>query len=257
MLGLGAAGGLARIGTTRTEAEPSDPPDKAIIGRGSGEQKIVWSVDTDRPVASLTFDDGPDPDFTPAVLDILARYDVRATFMAMGHNALKNKAILRRMLAEGHEIGGHGWTHLNLTETSLAKTKSEIDLGTKLIEEAAGTRVQVFRPPYGRFDQATAEILSESQRDLVVWSVTRGDLGWKNPRTIAGHVIGKTGPGDIIDLHDGIGRGTFNKGTEIERRLRARRITELEALPRIVEGISARGIRLTTVSDLLAMRRQD
>ena len=218
----------------------------------SGLQRVVWSADTDEPVAALTFDDGPDPYFTPRILEVLSWYNVPATFMVMGYNAVRHPFLLREVVDAGHEIGGHGWAHLNLAKATPTEARTEIEYGTRMIEDRAGVPIRVFRPPYGRFGESTVRLLARARRDLVVWSVTRGELAWTDPQAVADHVVGALGPGDIVDLHDGIGRGTFNASSDYAARLRARRETELDALPRTLEGVRERGVRLERVSDLIA-----
>lgn len=218
----------------------------------TGMQRIIWSVDTKEPVAAVTFDDGPDPEFTPRILDLLDRFGVTATFMVMGHNAVTHPDLLRDIADAGHEIGGHGWRHLNLAETTAEETREEIEHGNRMIEARTGVSIRVFRPPYGRFGENAVRVLARSGRDLVVWSVTRGKMSWREPGQISSHVLGALGPGDIVDLHDGIGRATFNPRSESARRIRRRREDELTALPRILEGAKSKGLRLKSVSDLMA-----
>ncbi|HVL63543.1 MAG TPA: polysaccharide deacetylase family protein [Actinomycetota bacterium] len=256
LLGAGAAGGAGLV-ARRVAGDDVEPAGTRVTEdvepTARGQQRIIWSVDTPRPVAALTFDDGPDPEFTPRILDVLAEHDVRATFMVMTHNAIAHPRLLRRMVAEGHEVGGHGWNHLNLTELRYDQVYREVERGTRLVEDLAGVPIRVFRPPYGRFSQAAVQVLGQTERDLVVWSVTRGDLGWTEPRQIARHVLDETGPGDIIDLHDGIGRGTFNRDYKFAERLRRRREVELAALPRVLDGFRSNGLELATVSELLTV----
>lgn len=259
LFGIGTVSGVAGAGITRSrsDAEPAAAEvDAALELETSGLQRVVWSVDTDEPKVALTFDDGPDPEFTPRILDVLHRYGVKATFMAMGYNAVQHPDLLARVAAEGHEIGGHGWRHISLAQASVEQTVAEIERGNRAIEERAGVPVKVFRPPYGRFNEAAVRLLADSRRDLIIWSVTRGNLAWRQPERIAQHVVGSLGPGDIIDLHDGIGRGTFYRDGENAARLRRRRNVEIDALPGIVEGAQARGFSFETVSDLVAAWRK-
>lgn len=258
--GVGAAGSLAGGGLASTR-RPRDVPrprpreaaeDEFTTPASRGMQRIIWSVDTEEPVAAVTFDDGPDPEFTPRILDLLDRFGVSATFMVMGHNAVTHPDLLRDIADAGHEIGGHGWKHLNLAETTAEETREEIEHGNRMIEARTGVPIRVFRPPYGRFGENAVRVLARSRRDLVVWSVTRGMLSWRDPGQISSHVLGALGPGEIVDLHDGIGRATFNPRSASAQRIRRRREDELSALPRILEGAKASGLQLKTVSDLMA-----
>jgi len=258
--GAGAAGGLAggSLASMRRRDNPRPEPSRKaaesdlITPASTGTQRIIWSVDTEEPVAAVTFDDGPDPEFTPRILDLLNRFEAKATFMVMGYNAVTHPELLREIAEAGHEIGGHGWKHLNLTRTSAEETRREIQHGIRVIEERTGIPIRVFRPPYGRFGENAVRVLARSRPDLVVWSVTRGMLSWREPEYISSHILNALGPGDIVDLHDGIGRATFNRHSESGRRIRRRREDELSALPGILGGAKAKGLRLETVSDLMA-----
>ncbi|CAN5548979.1 hypothetical protein BH20ACT23_BH20ACT23_22570 [soil metagenome] len=225
--------------------------DEFATPTSTGMQRIIWSADTDEPVVAVTFDDGPDPEFTPRILDVLDRFGATATFMVMGHNAVTHPELLRDIVDAGHEVGGHGWRHLNLAEINTEETRKEIEHGNRMIEERTGVPIRVFRPPYGRFDESVVRVLGRARRDLVVWSVTRGMLSWRDPKQISSHVLGALGPGDIVDLHDGIGRATFNPRSESARRVRRRREDELSALPLILEGAKSSGLQLKTVTDLM------
>jgi peptidoglycan/xylan/chitin deacetylase (PgdA/CDA1 family) len=92
------------------------------------------------------------------------------------------------------------------------------------------------------------------RQDIVLWSVTRGEKRWRTPERVAQHVVGKVGRGDIIDVHDGIGRGTFVPASDLAAELMRRRQVEVEALPEIIERLPQRGIHLGTVSDLRSAR---
>jgi peptidoglycan-N-acetylglucosamine deacetylase len=262
VLGTAVGTGLAHSGGTSEDADRErdaarDDIDEEVARPTRGEQRIIWSVETESPVAALTFDDGPDPEFTPRILDILDRYGVKATFMMMGYNADVHPELVREVVAAGHEVGSHGWRHFNLAETTYAETRREIESGIRLVEERAGAQVRVFRPPYGRFGEAAVRLLGVKGFDLVLWSVTRGRLAWRAPEKVASHVVGALGPGHIVDLHDGIGRGTFNRGARFAERLRQRRHVEVAALPQILEGAAGRGAHFVTISDLIAQSTRD
>lgn len=259
LLGFGAGGfgsGVAwRSLGTSGRSEPRTKSDAGGLEPAStGQQRIIWSVETDSPLAALTFDDGPDPRFTPRILDALSAHSLKATFFALGHNAARHPALLREVVEAGHEVGSHGWRHLNLADASPDETRLEIVKGTEMVEHHAQVPVRAFRPPYGRFNEVAIRLLATRPEDMYVWSVTRGQLSWQDPRQVARYVASEAGSGDIVDLHDGIGRGTFNPGREFTRRLVARRGVEIDALPEILERASAAGLRFTTVSNLMKRR---
>lgn len=247
---------LADPDTERADADAEEGHDEGdeVEDPQSGLQRLIWSVRTDRPLAALTFDDGPHPELTPPILETLDRYGITATFMAMGYAAERHPHLMAEVVAAGHEVGHHTWRHKNLAAASVKDTRDEIDLGVRLVEQAAGQRVHLFRPPRGRLSEAAVRLVAKYRHDIVLWSVTRGPLGERSPHRVADHLVNSVNGGDIIDLHDGIGRGTFNRGEDFAAELMDRRLTEVDALPRFIEGLTARGIRLGTVSDLMAVR---
>lgn len=257
LIGLGAAGTAGSGAALRARNQQPEPRPAAekLVATSTGHQRVIWSVDTDSPAVALTFDDGPDPDFTPRILDVLDEHGVKATFFSLGYNAQRHPALLREVVAAGHEIGSHGWRHLNLAEISPAETRREIEHGTGLVEEQAQIPVNVFRPPYGRFNETAVRLLAERRQDMFVWSVTRGELTWTHADHIAAHISSETKRGDIINLHDGIGRGTFQRESDFASRLIERRSVEIEALPRIVGDVRAAGLKFATASELAAKAR--
>jgi peptidoglycan/xylan/chitin deacetylase (PgdA/CDA1 family) len=233
------------------------PAIEHVKGEGSGVQRIVWSVDTERPLCALTFDDGPDPEFTPRILEILEQQDVKASFLVMGYNASRHARLLKEIVRAGHDIGSHTWSHITLPTATPQEVRAEIERGTRVVENWAGAKVRFFRPPHGRLTEAAVRATADLGQDIVLWSVTRGELGLREPERVASHVAGTVRPGDIVDLHDGIGRGTFKPESEFAGRLRRRRAMEVEALPQILKGIRTKGLRLVTLSQLIAAWRPD
>lgn len=257
MAGAAVAGASASrwlLADPDTEPEEEDDDDEEVEDPRSGLQRLIWTVQTNQPVAALTFDDGPHPELTPPILEILDRYGIKATFMAMGYAAERHPHLMAEVVARGHEVGHHTWRHKNLALTTVNETRDEIDLGVRLVEEAAGVPIHLFRPPKGRLSEAAVRLVAKHRHDIVLWSVTRGPLDERSPGRVADHLVNNVNGGDIIDLHDGIGRGTFNEEGEFAAELMDRRLTEVYALPQFIEGLTARGVRLGTVSDLMAVR---
>lgn len=258
LIGAGAAGSAGTALTRRRDegrGTGEGPPPQELEAASTGQQRITWSVETAARIAALTFDDGPDPAFTPRILEILDSHRVTATFFALGYNAARHPGLLQEVVAAGHEIGSHGWRHLSLVGASPEEARREIEHGTRLVEDHAGVAVRSFRPPYGRFDEITLRILAQQPQDMYVWSVTRGPLAWKDPARIAAHLKQEVRPGDIVDLHDGIGRGTFDRTAAFAQKLVRRRSVEVDALPRVLEEAAESGLRFTTVSELVRKAR--
>jgi peptidoglycan/xylan/chitin deacetylase (PgdA/CDA1 family) len=219
--------------------------------RSLGQRRLVWSVPTTAPLAALTFDDGPDPELTPRILEILAEHGARATFNLMGWSATRYPELVRAVVAAGHELGNHTWTHLDLAGQPARQTRRQLDLGCQAIQAVAGVRPRWFRPPRGELTGAAVRAAAELGQDLLLWSVDRGPGGVGTPAAVADHLAQAVGPGDVIGLHDGVGRGTFHPQSSAAQRLRARRLVELAALPVALQRLKASGIRLVTASALV------
>lgn len=137
----------------------------------------LCEVATTRPVFHLTFDDGPHPEVTPAVLDVLAEDDVPATFFLLADPATRHPEIVREVLARGHEIGLHGRTHLRLSTAPWNAITDEISKAHAELEEVAGRPVKFFRPPYGAHGIRSLYVTRARGMKTVLWSVDTDD--WK------------------------------------------------------------------------------
>lgn len=259
--GMAVAGTAGTLGFLRRDddakkeevplADAAGPPDGARLGI----HRVVWSVETDRPVIAFTFDDGPDPDLTPRILEILDRYEVKATFFVVGYNAERRPDLLAEAVARGHEIGNHTWRHVDLTKQRSEEARRSIALGECAVYAAVGSTPRYFRPPRGQLTGTAMRYAAENANDIVLWSVGRGVRGAGDPRSVTDHVLGEIRPGDIVLLHDGIGRETFRTNLDGPGPLRLRRDVEVRALPAIIEGTLERGLRPVTVSALLDASR--
>ncbi len=140
-------------------------------------------------MVALTFDDGPDPELTPRILAMLDRYGVRATFNVMGYNAMRHSDLLRAVVAGGHELGNHTWTHQDLAFQSTTSIRRQLDCGRAAIQRAAGVRPRFFRPPRGELTGAAIRAAAELDHDILLWSVTRGPAGVGTPRAVAAGAV--------------------------------------------------------------------
>lgn len=155
----------------------------------------------EKGVLALTFDDGPS-EWTPRILDLLAEHRARATFFLLGDGIAAHKQILERALAEGHELGLHGWSHRHLTELSDAEIKDEMLETRAAIERATGAVASVWRPPYFEVDKRVRRALAGSDLVEASCSIAPEDYHWPAARTAA-FVIKRLCPGAVVDLHDG------------------------------------------------------
>lgn len=154
----------------------------------------------------LTFDDGPDSEWTPRVLDLLAAAGMRATFFVVGQLARATPALLRRAAAEGHAIGNHSWSHRHPWLLSSSAARREVRDGAAAIADILGRAPAHYRPPHGRLRRCALEEARESGQALVLWSVSAVDWGPLGFASRIGARLAKVNPGDIVLMHDG-GRG--------------------------------------------------
>jgi peptidoglycan/xylan/chitin deacetylase (PgdA/CDA1 family) len=150
----------------------------------------------------LTFDDGPDPRYTPHILDTLAEYDVRAMFFVCGEMAVDNQDLLARMADDGHVVGNHTWTHPLLTRLKRSQIRSEMKRTSDVIENAYGERPLWFRAPYGAWNRAAFQLGAEMGMEPLAWTVDT--LDWTTPgtRTIVDRVEDGAAPGVVVLSHD-------------------------------------------------------
>jgi peptidoglycan-N-acetylglucosamine deacetylase len=173
------AGQLGRAARERGDSALPDGP-----GRDLGWRRLIWSVPTSAPLVALTFDDGPDLEFTPRILALLRRYDVRATFNVMGYNAVRHRDLIQALTDTGHELGNHTWSHEDLAFQSAAATSRQLERGLAAIERTAGVRPRFFRPPRGELTGAAVQAAARLGHDVLLWSVTRGPAGVGTPAAV-------------------------------------------------------------------------
>ncbi|MFI9803041.1 polysaccharide deacetylase family protein [Streptomyces sp. NPDC052301] len=150
----------------------------------------------------LTFDDGPNPEYTPHILDTLAKYDVRAMFFVCGECVVENRELVARMAEEGHVVGNHTWTHPLLTTLDRKEIRSEMERTSDVIEDTYGERPQWFRAPYGAWNRAAFQLGAEMGMEPMAWTVDTTD--WETPGTdtIIDRVESGAAPGVVVLSHD-------------------------------------------------------
>jgi peptidoglycan-N-acetylglucosamine deacetylase len=194
------------------------------------------SVRTSRRIIALTFDDGPHPELTPRLLDILRQQGIRATFFVVGRNVDAHPEIARRIVAEGHEIANHTWSHPDLTKLGEQALRREVEDTSAAIERVTGRRATIMRPPYGAINQRTREVLTKDHNlDVVLWSVDPLDWRKPGPSVVTQRLVDGATPGGILLAHD------IQAGT-------------IEAMPETIAQLKAKGYAFATVSQLLALR---
>ncbi len=194
------------------------------INRAGGNRKYV----------ALTFDDGPGPD-TPAVLAELRKAKVPATFFVIGRNVQANPEGLRQVIADGHEVGVHTWNHPDLTTVKPAQQKAEVENTAGEILGVGGVASRLFRAPYGSVDPGVLKRAEDAKLLSVLWDVDTQDWMGPSAEQIAQAAVSGARPGSIILMHDGPGN----------------RASTVQAVPRIIKELRAKGFEFATVGDLV------
>ncbi|MEU7423057.1 polysaccharide deacetylase family protein [Streptomyces sp. NPDC040750] len=156
----------------------------------------------------LTFDDGPNPEYTPHILDTLEKYDVRAMFFVCGECVVDNRELLARMAEAGHVVGNHTWTHPLLTTLARKEIRSEMERTSDVIEDTYGERPQWFRAPYGAWNRAAFELGADMGMEPMAWTVDTTDWEVPGTDTIIDRVEGGAAPGVVVLSHDAGGDRT-------------------------------------------------
>ncbi len=195
---------------------------------------------TDR-LAALTFDDGPSRAYTPAILDILAAKNVKATFFLTGEMAAEHSDIARRIVDEGHEVGNHTYSHVNMIFLKAQALTDEIDRGHKAVLDATGVEPVLFRPPRGLFNDTVRQVLLTRGYRIILWSVSAADWSLLSAPVIAWRVRHYVRPGAVILFHDG-GALVNNAGGNRDK--------TVAVLPGLIDYLLAQGYTLVTAGEL-------
>lgn len=198
---------------------------------------VAWGPRGSRRVA-LTFDDVPDPRFTPQVLEILARYKVRATFFVVGQRAAKHPALVQRIAREGHIIGNHSYDHAVFSRISRYAFEKQIVRTDQIIRPLIGYSPKFVRPPYGEILPHQVEWLRSRGYIVVNWDSDSNDWKGLDSNTILINIKRTLQPGSIILQHAGGGEGQDLSGT-------------INALPRLIKLLRSKGYQIVTLPELL------
>ena len=211
-------------------APPTDPcRGNALPSVPAETVQQRFFVADDRPVVSLTFDDGPSSIYTPVILDVLAKHDVKATFFVLGRRVADHPEIVARIAAEGHDIGNHSWSHPSFRSLWKEHIRDEICRTDDAVEAAAGVRPALFRPPFGRYAESAVPLVGGLGHHFVLWSVDGSDWETEDEAVVAQTIVRKARAGSIILLHD-------------------REPVTARALPSIIAGLREKGLEIEKVS---------
>jgi peptidoglycan/xylan/chitin deacetylase (PgdA/CDA1 family) len=150
----------------------------------------------------LTFDDGPHPEATPAVLDVLRQHSIPATFFISGENIAGNEPLIRRIAAEGHSLGIHAYHHTRSLAFSASRTEEEIIKTRELLSVCTDRRIRLFRPPYGFFTSRTIRAARTLDCPIIMWSCLTGDFRNWSTEKIVGTALHRLNHGSILVFHD-------------------------------------------------------
>ncbi|MFI7498501.1 polysaccharide deacetylase family protein [Streptomyces sp. NPDC049687] len=183
-------------------------PPRAAHGRTPVRRQPLLKMSGRDRTMVLTFDDGPDPRYTPHILDTLREYDVRAMFFVCGEMAVDHQKLLGRMADEGHVVGNHTWSHPLLTTLTRRQIRSQMTRTSKVIENGYGERPRWFRAPYGAWNRAAFQLGAELGMEPLAWTID--SLDWTTPgtRTIVDRVENGAAPGVVVLSHDAGGDRT-------------------------------------------------
>jgi peptidoglycan/xylan/chitin deacetylase (PgdA/CDA1 family) len=202
---------------------------------------VFFRVRTNEKVVGMTFDDGPDPRWTPRVLELLAQHRARATFFLVGKSVLEHPDLVHAELSGGNEVADHTWDHPDLELLSPAQVNDEIERGADALRQVGAPSPKYFRPPKGFTDEAVGVIANAHRYRTVFWElclerfVDHTDVGGGVEAMLA-----RVRPGAILLAHDG---GIPNRGRT------------LQALPILLQGLRDRGYKIVDITQLLKARQ--
>lgn len=189
-----------------------------------------------RRAVALTFDDGPDPEVTPALLDVLRDANVRATFFVTGQQAAAHPGLIARMVSEGHQLGNHTWSHRCLPFCASRTVRAEINATDRAISDVTGTAPTWMRPPWGARAPWTLRELRALQKRVALWDVNSFDWRGESAEVIAARVLRNVRPGSVVLFHDRHPRGDQT----------------VAAVQRLIIELRARSLEMVTVEELLS-----
>ena len=206
----------------------------------AGSPVIITSGGSAKQAVALTFDDGPSPRYTPQIMALLKQYQARGTFFVLGGKVEKHPDLIQAMLAAGHEVGNHSYSHCRLLKTDRLARARELErtcLALDLLGCPKGSRLM--RPPYSESDQRLVSYVKNTDREMILWSVDSGDWRGLGAQAIAANVLTQVKNGSIIIFHDSDETGQADRNPTVA------------ALNIILPALRKAGYRLVTVSELL------
>jgi peptidoglycan-N-acetylglucosamine deacetylase len=205
--------------------------DREELMRGLKFHKFMRG-DAHKKRIAITFDDGPHPQYTPKLLEILREHNVKATFFLVGMMAKEYPGLVKAEIAAGHSVGNHTYYHVKLTQIPVGKVAAEIKACDEVIQHITGVSPHLFRPPGGDYNRQVAEVSEAMGYTMVLWTDDPGDYASPGAHTIKVRTLVKVANGGIILLHDGV-QQTVN------------------VLPQILDLLEKRGYEMVTIDELM------
>ena len=221
--------------TTPAPTSATPAPSTATPGP-TGTPKITYSqCHVDGQYIAMTFDDGPSAQNTPRLLDMLKQRKIHATFFMVGQCVVEFPDIVKRIVAEGHEVGNHSWSHPQLNKMSDASVHDQLQKTQDAIVQACGVAPKIMRPPYGAFTaRQRAWANGTWGYKIILWDVDPLDWKIRNSDHVKAEILKQTQSGSITLSHD------IHK-------------TTVDAMPATLDALAAKGFKFVTVSELIAM----
>ncbi|RYG72284.1 DUF3298 domain-containing protein [Lentibacillus lipolyticus] len=209
-------------------------PEKDTQDKEETDHPNESALHPDGKYIALTFDDGPDPNVTPRILETLQKHDAKATFFMLGSQVEYYPELANKVEEAGHEIGNHTMHHQDLTINQQPAIKQEVQQASDIIQQATGQAPSLFRPPYGASNKTVEKVAEKMDTPISMWSVD--SLDWKSRNADAVHkeVMANAAPGSIVLLHD------IHPSTA-------------DALPEVIASLEKEGYQMVTVSQLLQL----
>lgn len=209
-----------------------DPVTKVRIAPFAKHLRVTERVLDGKKLVALTFDDGPSPNTTPRLLDILQEKDVPATFFSLGNMARTNPDIIKRAKKEGHEIGSHTLSHQNLIRIPATVVQADINEAKDIIKSITGKLPEYTRPPYGNINDIVRAAVGTP---MILWSVDTEDWKTKTTESIVSIAMSEVHDGAIILMHDIYP-------------------TSVDAVPTLVDTLREEGYEFATISEITKIR---
>jgi len=249
--GSGTEGTVKEPSTPPKEVELDDPEKVTQTGKDGKNAALVlakptapkgtFTMQPEQKLVALTFDDGPDEKYTPAILDILKEKEVKATFFLVGVQVRKYPSMVKRIVDEGHAVGNHSYNHSDLAKLDAAGVKKQIKWTDDLFQQAVGFVPHLVRAPYGSTSSTVKSVLKQGERELIGWTVDTRDWGGESVTKMLANINKNTKPGGVVLMHSFGGKHIKNT---------------VELVPKAIEDLKKQGYTFVTIDELHAAQQQ-